>query len=73
MYRTGLKNAPWAFQLAHVVKPDAPPALRTIGFKRVTDGVLATAPAASFSQTLAVAARGVGKRTELAGRDSFFV
>ena len=35
------------------------------------DGVLATAPAASFSQTLAVAARGVGKRTELADRDAF--
>ena len=117
-----LKNTPWAFQLAHVVKPDAPPAIRTIGFKRVTDdgiefqvrrvpenangfkasivylegtfppapggaceqwrgegrvveiptdGVLATAPAASFSQTLAVAARGVGKRTELADRDAF--
>ena len=35
------------------------------------EGVLATAPAASFSQTLAVAARGVGKRTELADRDAF--
>ena len=30
-----------------------------------------SAPAASFSQTLAVAARGVGKRTGLSDRDAF--
>ena len=49
---------------------DVPPGARLCGNQNFT-ARLATAPAASFSQTLAVAARGVGKRTELADRDAF--